>query len=90
MIYYLWQYGHETFPIFISYINIEFRIQSTMEVGQEGRLSFVNLNLCKKPYRITAVIPQKKILEAELLDILTKQTKIRKIRNSQKYASSGL
>ena len=60
-VYCLWQYGHETIPIFLAYLNsIESRIQWTMEIEQEGHLPFVDLNLCRQAYRITAGIYRKK------------------------------
>ena len=60
-VYCLWQHGHDTIPIFLAYLNsINSRIQWTMEKEQEGRLPFVDLDLCKQSYRITAGIYRKK------------------------------
>ena len=72
-VYCLWQYGHETIPIFLAYLNsIESRIQWTMEIEQEDHLPFVDLNLCRQAYRITAGIYRKKIPHTEVLYILVK------------------
>ena len=60
-VYCLWQYGQQNIPIFLSYLNsIEPRIQWTMEIEQDGCLPFVDLNLCRHSYRITAGIYRKK------------------------------
>jgi len=56
-VYCLWQHGYENIPIFLAYLNsINPRIQCTMEMEQEGYLPFVDLNLCKQSFRITAGI----------------------------------
>jgi len=60
-VYCLWQHGYENIPIFLAYLNsINPRIQWTMEMEQEGYLPFVDLNLCKQSFRITAGIYRKK------------------------------
>ena len=60
-VYCLWQHGYENIPIFLAYLNsINPRIQWTMEMEQGGNLPFVDLNLCKQSFRITAGIYRKK------------------------------
>jgi len=60
-VYCLWQHGYENIPIFLAYLNsINPRIQWTMKMEQEGCLPFVDLNLCKQSFRITAGIYRKK------------------------------
>ena len=59
-VYCLWQYGLENIQRFLNYLNsCHSRIKWTIEVEKEGALPFVDLNLCRKAFRITAGIYRK-------------------------------
>ena len=59
-VYCLWQYGAEHIQDFLEYLNgCHPRIKWTIEVEKEGKLSFVDLNLCRKSFRISAGIYRK-------------------------------
>jgi len=59
-VYCLWQYGQETIQKFLDYLNSRHpRIKWTIEIEKEGVLPFVDLNLCRKAYRISAGIYRK-------------------------------
>ena len=59
-VYCLWQYGEEHIQDFLEYLNgCHPRIKWTIEVEKEGKLSFVDLNLCRKSFRISAGIYRK-------------------------------
>ena len=54
-VYCLWQYGEEHIQDFLEYLNgCHPRIKWTIEVEKEGKLSFVDLNLCRRSFRISA------------------------------------
>ena len=56
-VYCLWQYGPENIQRFLDYLNSRHsRIKWTIEVEKEGILPFIDLNLCRQAYRITAGI----------------------------------
>ena len=53
-------YGQENIQIFLDYLNSRHpRIKWTIEIEKEGVLPFVDLNLCRKAYRISAGIYRK-------------------------------
>ena len=59
-VYCLWQYGPENIQRFLDYLNSRHsRIKWTIEVEKEGILPFIDLNLCRQAYRITAGIYRK-------------------------------
>ena len=59
-VYCLWQYGQENIQKFLDYLNSRHpRIKWTIEIEKEGVLPFVDLNLCRKAYRISAGIYRK-------------------------------
>ena len=59
-VYCLWQYGEENIGTFLDYLNgCHPRIRWTIEVEKEGKLPFVDLNLCLRTFRITAGIYRK-------------------------------
>ena len=56
-VYCLWQYGEEHIQDFLEYLNgCHPRIKWAIEVEKEGKLSFVDLSLCRKSFRISAGI----------------------------------
>ena len=59
-VYCLWQYGEDNIQTFLDYLNsCHPRIKWTIEVEKEGRLPFIDLNLCRKAFRLSAGIYRK-------------------------------
>ena len=59
-VYWSWQYGPENIQRCLDYLNSRHsRIKWTIEVEKEGLLPFIDLNLCRQAYRITAGIYRK-------------------------------
>ena len=59
-VYCLWQHGPENIQRFLDYLNSQHsRMKWTIEVEKEGILPFIDFNLCRQAYRITAGIYRK-------------------------------